>query len=788
MTWHYLKIFCRDFLKGRVYSLVNVVGLSIGLACAILVYAWALTETGYDQFNRNYAHIFQVMVKSHMPDGTTTWDDTPGQLSTALLSLPEVKVACRVNFFPSNMLFRAAQKTFYERGVYADSSLFRLFTVELKVGNQRRPLPDKNSIAISSRLAKKYFGNEDALGKIMKIDNQLDVRVTAIFGNLPANSSLQFDFILPYENYAATDPYNDEWGAWTGGDTYVLLHNGASIDEFKKKIASTITQPKIWPRWDSTIELFLLPMKDWRLRNHFENGVQTGGRYAYVLGFAWAGLFILVMACFNFINMSTARSATRSLEVGIRKVFGAKRFNVMRQFYLEAFLLTMMSMVVALAMVFLLAPQVSLLTSEAINVDFSSDLLWLGIAIIVVVTGLAAGFYPALILSSFKIIHVLKGRVFGFSGIRLRKALIVFQFALSFLLVVGALVLHEQIEYMRNKDLGFDKNNVLYLPANGKLLTHYPAFREELLQQSEIQAVGFSSDNPMNVFGGMVPGDDAWPGQTKGDEFVLKYLTCDAAFLPALNFQFVEGRNFSEDIASDTMNFVVNEAAVSRMHLKDPVGQELKFDRQGKIVGVVKDFNATSLENPVEPVLIAMRPGKSGNIFIRYQPGKAGGALKVITKLAREMEPNFPADVAFLDQTFNTQYKKEITIDRIAKLLTGVAIFIAGLGLFGVSMYTTERRTKEIGIRKVLGASVMHLINLLFRDFGALVLIALLLSGPVAWWLAGRILSHFAFHLVLGINLFFLLALAMFLFAFIIVSFHSSHVALRNPAETLKTD
>lgn len=788
MLSHFLKVFFRTTFKNPFYSFINVAGLSVGFACSIFILLWIIDEVSFDKFHADKERIFQIMGNHTFPDGTQTLEQTPGPLAEGLIELPEVEESCRIRFGGGRLLFNYGTQSIYENGVFADISIFSVFTVPLAEGNNTNPLPDINSIAISKKLAVKYFKNESALGKIFRLESKSEAKVTAVFDDLPSNSTLQFDFIIPYPVYSQGDQYNKEWGAWTGGKTYVKLKQGAGIELLNKKIADVLTKPKIWPRWDSNVELFLFPISDWRLYNSFNNGVQDGGRISYVRIFSVVAGFILLIACINFMNLATARSLNRAKEIGVRKVVGAARQSLTRQFLGESVLTSIVAFVFGLFIVELLLTYFNELTGKKLIIDYLDPVIIISLLFVVLLTGLIAGSYPAFFLSSLKAINVLKGKFSGLSGSGIRKSLVVFQFSISIALIISALVVYYQIDFMKNKNLGFNKGNLVYFNAGPGILRNFEGFRQELLQTSSISSVARSDNNPMENFSGMVLGDNAWPGKTKEDNLIFKTLACDDYFLPALGFNILEGRNFSKEFTTDTANYILNEEAVKRMKLSDPIGQELVAPRKGKIIGVVKDFHSGSLQGPIEPVIFSMRPDEVGQIFIRYESGRAQDAINHIQSIYKKFEPDFPVEYSFLDETFGKQYQNEILTGKLSSYFTIIAIFISSLGLFGLASFTAERRTKEIGVRKVMGATVQGIVLMLCKDFIRLVVLGIVIGCPIGYYIGEQFLSKYAFHTEIGVWIFLFTAMGMLFTTLLIVSYQSVRTALTNPVNVLRSE
>jgi putative ABC transport system permease protein len=784
---HFLKMFFRTSLKHASYTTINISGLALGLAAAVFILLWDLDELTFDQFHTDKDRIYQVMGNHTYPDNITTIGATSGRLGPALRELPEIESACRTQDFTLRMLFSCKDKAIYESGTYADASLFDIFTIPITSGSEKSPLPDINSVAISQTLAKKFFGDRDPVGEVFRIDNRIDAKVTAVFRDLPGNSTLQFEFVLPYALYAKTDQYNEEWGAWTGGRTYLKVRPGSDIATLNKKIDVLFTKPHIWPRWDTNVELFLYSINDWRLRDQFENGKQSGGKIFYVKAFGAIAIFILLIASFNFMNLATARSAVRSKEIGVRKMVGARRSSLAGQFMAESILTAFIALLTGLFLVYVLLPKFNEMTGKHLVLDFSNSILWFGLIGTAILTGIIAGSYPAIFLSSMKAIRVLKGTTDGLTGNGIRRTLVVFQFALSVILVISATVVYQQISYMRNKNLGFDRDHAFFLKMNDSLRKNFKEFKRLALANPQVRFVSRSDDNPMDIFGGLTLADNAWPGKTKQDNLVFRFLQGDADLLPALGFTFVDGRNFTESSA-DSANYIITEAAARAMRLQNPVGQYLNGPTKGNIIGVIKDFHSSGLQQPINPVIIGLNPSIARRLYISYAPGGLEKAMEHITKVHRQIAPEFPVEYKFIDEPFEDQYRNEILVGRLSNCFMVIAIFISCLGLFGLSSFAAARRSKEISVRKVLGASVLQMVIMLCRDFIWLIAIALVVGLPLAWLVMVRFLETFQFHIELGAFVFVTTIAIMLVITILTVSFQSLKVAMSNPVNALKNE
>jgi putative ABC transport system permease protein len=785
MLKNYFITAVRSFMRQGSYSIINLAGLAVGLTCSIFIFLWVLDEISFDSFNVDKDRIFQVMEnQTYSESQIYTFKATPGLLADALQQeIAEVEFASRATW-GNRMLFKYEDKIIYEQGFYADSSLFDIFTFPILAGDRKNLLPDNNSVAISKRTARKYFGDEDAIGKMFRINDEFDSKVTAVFDDIPENSSIKFDFVIPFDRIfrAKGNGWMGNWGS-NGVQTFVKLHRADAAEVVNGKIKEFVKKRNE----GSVVDLFLLSANDWRLRSNFEKGKPAGGRIAYVWAFEIVAIFILLIACINFMNLATARAMNRSREVGVRKAVGAQRWSLIMQFMAESLSITFVSLAIALLLVHLLMPLFNDLTGKNISMDYSQPVILIGLLVSLLVTGLVSGSYPAIFLSSFRPAAVLKGntsQIFG--GSALRKVLVVFQFSLSVALIASALVVYRQISYIRSKNLGFDKENQFFFSRQEGAKKGFQAFREEALRNPAIKAVAQSSSLPMEV--GSSTGAE-WKGKTEDDKVLFPVIQVDHDYLSLAGFQIVDGRNFSRDFITDSVNYVITEDAARRMRMDNPVGEELTvWDRPGRVIGVVKDFHSSSLYSNIEPAIFMLIPEYAGNVFVRYEPGKSVQAVKAMEEIHKRFDPEFPFEPEFLDQAFNNQYKSEAMIGKLSTAFTVMAIFISCLGLFGLASYTTERRTKEIGIRKVMGASVSNLVLMLCRDFVFLVVLSIAVGCPIAWYLMRRFLEQYTFHTDLSPWVFVITGVSILLIAVVTVAYRSLRASVKSPATALRAE
>jgi len=675
-----------------------------------------------------------------------------------------------------------------EKGRFVEKDFLRMFSFKLTKGDPATALARPDAVVISKKLADKYFKGQDPVGKMIRIDNTDNVIVTGVLAEIPKSSSLTFDFLMSFEQWRKKNDWAKDWGN-NGPRCYVMLAPNTSLDKVNAKIKNYIkTKNK-----DSNVELFLQNYGESYLYSDWENGKQNGGRIEYVKIFSIVGIIILIIACINFMNLATARSLRRAREIGVRKVVGAGKGQLIGQFIGEALFVSFLAICISLLIVFLLLPAFNTLTEKHLSIDLTDPSFLLILIGLVLVTGFISGSYPALFMSSLKPIVVLKGLLkFRPGATYFRKALVVFQFALSIILILGMIVIYRQIDFIHNKNLGFAKEDLLYIPLEGDLQKTYPTFKDQLLRQPGIKSVTSAQSNPLEV--GSSTSGVRWPGKdtTKLILFSSNPVTYD--YIKTMGIQLVSGRDFSTDYGLDTMNYLVNEAAAKKIGYKDPVGKELTmWGDKGMIVGLMKDYHHNSLHVPIEPLILRLHKMSWGgtywgNIIVRTEKGKTKEAIANMEKLYKQFNPGFPFKYYFTDDEIANRYKAEYTVSKLSRYFAFLAIFISCLGLFGLVTFTAEQKTKEIGIRKVLGASVTGIVGMLSKDFLTLVIIAAVIAFPVAWWAMHRWLNDFAYRVNIGWWVFVVAGIVALLIALLTISFQSIKAAVANPVKSLRTE
>ncbi len=787
MIKNYFKTAWRNLLSNRMFSLINIAGLALGMTCSLLIMLWLKDELRKDKFHAKNERLYRVMENQFYEGSISTFESTPGILAENIVKdFPEIQMASQF-LWEEQPLFTVGDIFDKEKGRYVQKDFLRMFSFKLVKGDPNTALARPDAIVISKKLASKYFKDQDPIGKLIKVDNENSVIVTGVLEEIPKASSLKFDFLMSYDLWWKRNDWAKEWGN-NGPRCYVMLAPNASIDKVNAKIKNYIkTKNK-----ESNVELFLQNYGESYLYSKWESGKQAGGRIEYVRIFSIVAVIILIIACINFMNLATARSLRRAREIGVRKVVGAGKRQLIGQFIGESLFVSFLAICLSLLIVALLLPSFNALTDKKLALDFADPsfiFLLLGLTL---VTGIVSGSYPALFMSSLKPIVVLKGMLkFKPGATYFRKGLVVFQFALSIILILGMIVIYRQIDYIHNKNLGFAKEDLLYIPIEGALQKTYPTFKEELLKQPGIKFVSSAQDSPLEV--GSSTQGVRWPGKdtTKLILFSNNPITYD--YVKTMGIQLIDGRDFDPSYSLDTNNYLVNEAALKKIGYKYPIGKELTmWGDKGTIIGLMKDYHHNSLHVPIEPLILRLfkKSWNSywGNVIIRTEKGKTKEAIASMEKLYKQFNPGFPFKYFFTDEEIAKNYKAEHTVSKLSKYFAFLAIFISCLGLFGLVTFTAEQRVKEIGIRKVLGASVPGIIQMLSKDFIKLVLIAAVIAFPVAWWAMNRWLGDFEYRISIGWWVFVVSGIAAVLIALLTVSFQAVKAAIANPVKSLRTE
>ena len=737
----------------------------------------------YDRFHTNAERIYSVLTNNTYPDGRIeTYPATTAQLKETIENeIPEIELAAHYSY-ETELLIKEGSKSYHENGIYADPTLFSIFSFPILSGNESQPITDVTSIAISEQLAEKIFADENPIGKTLALGQSYELTISSVFANIPHNSSLQFDFVIPFELFLKENPWTQNWQSGGLRTVVMVKPNSGEVNSklaglIKKNCATCTTSP------------FLFPYVKSRLYADFENGINQGGRIQQVYLFGTIALLILVMACINFMNISTARSATRSREVGIRKAVGARKTSLIFQFISESVLMSFIALLFALLVVNLLLPFFNSVTGKSILLDLTNPTLTFGVLLITLISGLLAGSYPAFVLSRFNPTKVLKGdSQSGLTGNDLRKSLVVVQFVATVILLVGSVAVYKQIAYISNKNLGFNKENIIVVNQNKGIVQQYPAIKHDLLQLPNIKSIAFGGNNIFTI--PITTTDPVWTGKPDSSSVRFKIYRCDADFIPTMNITLRNGRNFIED--QDASNYIINSKAAEVMGFSsaDAVGAELEmWNGKGRIVGVTDDFHNNNLRYGIEPMIFMYSENLGAHYFIKLA-GQAPVAeqIRQVESIFKQHNPDYIFEYSFLDDVFNHEYQSERIIGKLSLSFTLIAILIACLGLFGLASFTAEKRTREIGIRKVLGASVTNLTIMLCRDFTLLVLLSLLIGFPIARVLVNSFMANYSFHTEINLTLYVLTGFFMLLVTMLTVGYQSIRVANSNPVNSLRME
>ncbi|MCB0487444.1 MAG: ABC transporter permease [Cyclobacteriaceae bacterium] len=799
MLRNYLKVAVRNILKYKFFSAINILGLSIGMACCLFIFIYVSDELSYDQFHKDADKIYRIGLLGRMAGQEFNTSNSSWPVTNAMQEeITGVESGVRTWHRSAALLFKNGDKIFSEKDfVYADSNFFDFFSFKLLEGDPQTALKEPNTVVLTPAIAKKYFDTIDPLGQIITIGNdEVAYKVTGIVEPAPGNSHFHYSAI---GSFASTKGVLFE--GWTGNSlhSYVKLNPNTTVaqvnsrlDELVAKYVSKEVEEGLGISYDDfkknggEYKYYLYPLIDTHLKSPTQDDIEPNGEIKYVYIFSMVGVFILVIACINFMNLSTARSASRAKEVGLRKTLGSARSQMIGQFLSESVIYSLVGVIIALGITYLLMPYFNTLAGKQLT--FDSLLNWqfgAGVLTLILVVGFVAGSYPAFYLTAFNAVEVLKGKLrSGMKSKGVRSTLVVVQFAISIFLIIATAIVLQQLQYLQSKNLGMDKQNVIVLQNVGKLGTDRPAFKNEVLQISGVEKASFTN----NSFPGV---NNTTVFKTRGseqDQLAGSYYA-DYDHLDVMKFEMTSGRYFSRDFLTDTIAVIVNEAAVKQFGWTDPIGQELtNFNgpepQVNKVIGVVKDFNFESLKSEVRPLVISFTD-YSRFLLVRYS-GNPEGTLSAIESLWKKYGSDSPFEYTFLDQDFDALFRAEQRLKNIFLVFAGLAIFIACLGLFALAAFTTEQRTKEIGIRKAMGATVPNLTVLLSKEFSLLVIIAFIPAAGAAWYFMSQWLQDFAYRIQINPLILILGGLIAFVVAWLTVGFQALRAAKSNPVTSLR--
>ena len=788
MIKNYFKIAFRNLQRHKAYSLLNISGLAIGMACSILILLWVQNELSYDRFHANANQIYRLTCNAEDFKAAVS----PAGVAAGLqIEMPEIKATVRISKLLTP-LFEVGNRKFEEKWVfYADSNFLQMFSFPLLKGNPNTALQQPDGILITEDMAKKYFGNEDPMGKTIKKDNSTNLIVTGVLANSPSNSHLKFDFILPMSSIEATDDdlKNKVWGNF---NYYTYLQLDKNFDPSTanlSKLTARIKEIYKPHNPDMKVDFHLQPLTSIHLHSDMQIDLPGQGNIQYVNIFFIVAFFILAVACINFMNLATARSSRRAKEVGLRKVVGAGRGQLIVQFLGESLIISFLSLLIAIGIVYLLLPAFDHLAEKNLAFNLLNGKLLLILIGIALITGLLSGSYPALFLSGFKPITVLKGKLkLGGGNLLFRNGLVVTQFVVSIILLVGTAVVYRQLNFIKNKNLGFDKSNLLYMHMTGDMWNKQQALKDALQQNPYTSYFSITSDLPTNLTTGTI--GVQWEGKDPKSQVVILSMDVDENFINVFQMKMLAGRSFSSSFKGDSSNYVVNETGlkVMGMNVSNAVGKSISFGgTKGTIIGVVKDFNFKPLQYAIDPLVLRLNK-YGGYVMLRTRPGNTEATINALGKISHDLNPAYPFNYNFLDNDLDNLYKGEQQMGSIFNFFAILAIFISCLGLYGLSAFMAEQRTKEIGVRKVLGASVFSIVYLLTGKFVRLIVIAMALAIPVSWWAIDNWLKGFAYRINISWIIFLVACITALLIALLTVSYESIKAAMANPVKSLRSE
>lgn len=788
MLKNFLKIALRNLLKNKLYSTINILGLSIGIVCSILIWLWVSDELSFDKFLSKYKNLHQVWVHATFDGKINTWQSIPLPTYEAMKTAHSSVVNSVVTGWGGERLLTVGETRLIKPGYYVSEEFLEMFEYPLIAGDAAIVLDDPYSIVISQSLAHTLFKNDDPLGKVIRFEDQVNLNVTGILEDVPGNSSFEFDFLVPWKQRELLSEWvvrnKTNWGNYSF-QVFVELDGEDKKQEVDDVIATMLAENG---EDDMPRRLFLHPLERWRLHSNFINGLAKEGRNDHVKLFSVIAIFILIIACINFMNLATARSERRAREVGIRKSLGSTRKYLILQFIGESLIISIISFLLAILMGELVLPAYNNLVDKQLFIDYQSYDFWLMGLGIVILTGILSGSYPAFYLSSFRPVETLKGTIkVGKGATSPRKVLVVIQFGFSILLLVSTVVIFRQIELVKDRDLGYDQANLISVDYSDELAENYDVLKSELLQSGAVESVTRSNSRITSINSNNFL---SWPGKPENLKVIFTTIATEYDYTKTMGIKVLHGRDFSKAFTTDTSAIVINKAALELMGLEDPIGTTLDlWGEKRQLIGVVDDVIMGSPYRAVKPMFMIVDPDWVNAITVRLKSnGRLNENLKTTEVIFDKHNPAYPFDYQFADVEFQRKFETINMTQRLATIFSFLAIFITGLGLFGLASFTAEQRTKEIGIRKVLGASIVSLIALMSKDFSKLVLVGFLISAPVTWYLLDQYLERYPIRVDVQLWIFPVIGFIALLFSLLIVGNQAGRVARANPAKSLRDE
>ncbi len=809
MFKNFFKTAIRSLQKNKGYSFLNIFGLAIGIACAGLIFLWVEDEMNFDTNNVKKDRIFLVKTNANVDDGVFTHSSTAGPTAPAMqATIPGVANTCRTTEDGTSFLFTIGDKSVNASGKYVEPSFFNMFTLPFIQGNAGSAFGQLHSIVLTQKTVKKFFGDEEnILGKTVRMDNKQDYVVSGILQDLPENSTIQFEWLAPFKVWYDTNPRAATWFNF-GLTTYIELTPGVDVASINKRLLSPyydFTTQKI-EKDKSSVHVFLFGMNDWHLRNDFDNGKPTGsGQILYVRLFSIIAWIILFIACINFMNLATAGSEKRAKEIGVRKVLGSGKKNLVVQFIGEAMFMALLAAVVAVVIMSLALPAFNSLVHKNLFLEFTNPYHIIALLLLTVVCGLVAGSYPAMYLSSFNPIFVLKGiKLKTGSGPVIRKGLVVVQFAVSVTLIISTIIIYQQIQHVKNRDIGYNKNNLLEISAQGNIVKDFTAIKQDLINTGVVKNVALADHT--TIGGGNNTTSISWQGKDPNSNIVISTRLVSNEFISTTGMQIIGGRDFQPadfvefgdnhmpKDSTQPMNVIITQSMEKLMGKGSAVGKTLqrqsdKGSFEMNVTGVIKDYVYGDMYGQSAPVIFFDIPEAASLLYIKIAPqSNTENALAKITAVVKKDNPAYPFEYKFVDDEFNQMFLSEMLVSKLSRVFASLAIIISCLGLFGLAAYTAERRTKEIGIRKVLGASVSGIAGLLSKDFMKLVFLSCLIAFPVAWWAMNQWLLNYLYRVEISWWIFVIAGVTALAIALFTISFQAIKAAVANPVKSLRTE
>jgi putative ABC transport system permease protein len=786
MLRNYLKIAFRNLQRNTVYSFINIAGLAVGIACSILIMLWVWNEVSYDRFHKNSDRLGQLWIHNQFSDNIISSQAVPLPTYEFFKTFDSRIKNTSIAHWPYKHLLTSKETKISKFGQFVTPEFLDMFQFEFAKGSASTALKDASSIVVTESLAKSLFGDQDPMNQSIRLENEYDLKVTGVLKDLPENSSFDFEFLAPWAIYASQDWIKNKNDAWDDQSfqVFIELQPNVEFSEINVAIKNVIKEKSE----DSKVDLFIHPLTDWRLRSSFQNGIQTGGMIDYVISFSLIAVFILVIACINFMNLATARSERRAREVGIRKSIGSRRRDLIGQFLGESILISSIAFFMAIVLVELSLPFYNHLVDKKLAIDYSAPITWLLAFSFICITGVFAGSYPAFYLSSFNPAKVLKGKLHaGRNGTAPRKILVSLQFFFSIILLVAMAGIYMQTQYVKNRETGYDRENMITITSNEELNKNFKTIKEQLLSLGIAQSVTTASSPITEIYGNNTL---EWPGKPEDQEILFSRVVTGYDYSKTMGIKMIDGRDFSEDFKSDSSAMLLNRSAADAIGAENPVGMEIKlWSNTWKVVGVIDDVVMASPFRDVQPGFFLLNPDWAEVITIRLaNTNDLNASVSKMENVFKTLNPSYPFEYHFVDEQFEKKFSSINLIGTLASLFAILAIFITCLGLFGLATFTAEQRTKEIGIRKVMGASTISLITLLSKDFTRLVLVGFMLAAPLAWWGLNAYLERYTYRVTISWWIIPAAGLVSLALTLLIVMTQTLKATAINPAESLRSE